>query len=71
VNGASRLTVVAAWFSGLTDRRLVDGVINLLGWLSQEWSYGVRRAQTGLVQNYALLMLVGIVLFVGVYLVVR
>ncbi len=71
VAGASRLTVLGAWVASLTDRTLVDGLVNLLGWVSQEGSFGFRRLQTGLVQNYALLMLVGIVLFVGVYLVVR
>ena len=56
---------------GLTDRRVVDGLVNLVGWVAQESSFGFRRVQTGLVQNYALLMLLGIFLFVGVYLVVR
>ena len=71
VNAASHLAVVSAWFSSLTDRRVVDGLVNLVGWVAQESSFGFRRVQTGLVQNYALLMLLGIFLFVGVYLVVR
>jgi NADH-quinone oxidoreductase subunit L len=71
VNASSRLTVVGAWFSALTDRRLVDGLVNAVGWVAQESSYGFRRLQTGLVQNYALVMLLGVALFIGVYLVVR
>jgi len=43
----------------------------LLGWSAEESSYWFRRLQTGLVQNYALLMLFGVVAFVGVYLLVR
>ena len=69
--GEVRLAVVTAWFSSLTDRRLVDGLVNMVGWVAQEVSFGFRRLQTGLVQNYALVMLLGVALFVGVYLVVR
>jgi NADH-quinone oxidoreductase subunit L len=71
VNGTGWLTVVSSWFSGLTDRTVVDGVVNLVGWIVQESSLRFRRFQTGLVQNYALLMLFGIFAFVGIYLFVR
>jgi NADH-quinone oxidoreductase subunit L len=71
VNGTSWLTVISSWFSGLTDRTVVDGVVNLVGWVVQESSLVFRRFQTGLVQNYALLMLFGIFTFVGIYLFVR
>jgi NADH-quinone oxidoreductase subunit L len=71
VNGAGKLTVVGSWFSGLTDRKVVDGLVNFVGWVVQESSLAFRRFQTGLVQNYALLMLFGIFAFVGVYLFVR
>ena len=37
------------------------------GWTAEELSYWFRRLQTGLVQNYALLMLAGVVVFVGFY----
>jgi len=71
VNGTGRLTVISSWFSGLTDRTVVDGLVNLVGWIVQESSLAFRRFQTGLVQNYALLMLFGVFAFVGVYLFVR
>jgi len=71
VNGSSKLTLVSSWFSGLTDRTVVDGAVNLVGWTMQESSYWFRRLQTGLVQNYALLMLFGIFAFVSIYLVFR
>jgi NADH-quinone oxidoreductase subunit L len=71
VNGAATVTVVGSWFSSLTDRSVVDGLVNLVGWIVQESSLVFRRFQTGLVQNYALLMLFGIFAFVGVYLFVR
>ena len=71
VNGAGQLTIVGSWFSGLTDRTVVDGLVNLVGWVVQESSLAFRRFQTGLVQNYALLMLFGIFVSVGVYLFMR
>jgi NADH-quinone oxidoreductase subunit L len=71
VNGTGKLTVVSSWFSGLTDRTVVDGLVNLLGWIVQESSHAFRRLQTGLVQNYALLMLFGIFAFVSIYLVFK
>jgi NADH-quinone oxidoreductase subunit L len=71
VNGTSWVTVISSWFSGLTDRAVVDGLVNFIGWIVQEGSLMFRRFQTGLVQNYALLMLFGIFAFVSIYLLVR
>ena len=71
VNGSSWMTVFSSWVSGLTDRHIVDGAVNLVGWLMQESSFWFRRLQTGLVQNYALLMVVGVFLFVSAYLILR
>jgi NADH-quinone oxidoreductase subunit L len=71
VNGTGWITVIGSWFSGLTDRTVVDGVVNLVGWIVQESSLAFRRFQTGLVQNYALLMVFGIFVFVGIYLFLR
>ena len=55
----------------LTDRTVVDGLVNLVGWIVQESSHVFRRLQTGLVQNYAILMLFGVFAFVSMYLFVR
>jgi NADH-quinone oxidoreductase subunit L len=71
VNGTGRLTIISSWLSGLTDKRVVDGLVNLVGWIVQEGSHASRRLQTGLVQNYALLMLFGVFAFVSLYLFVR
>ena len=46
-------------------------MVNLIGWIVQESCHVFRRLQTGLVQNYALLMLLGIFAFVSVYLFMR
>jgi len=71
VNGTSWVTIVSSWFSGLTDRTVVDGLVNLVGRICEEGSFWFRRFQTGLVQNYALLMLFGIFAFVSIYLFMR
>ena len=67
VNGTGWLTLFSSWASGLADKRVVDGAVNSVGWTAEELSYWFRRLQTGLVQNYALLMLGGVVVFVGLY----
>jgi NADH-quinone oxidoreductase subunit L len=71
VNGTGWITVIGAWFSALTDRTLVDGLVNLVGRTCEEASFWFRKLQTGLVQNYALLMLFGVFAFVTLYLFVR
>ncbi len=43
--------------------------MNLVGSILQESSFIFRRLQTGLIQNYALLMLFGVFAFVSLYLV--
>jgi NADH-quinone oxidoreductase subunit L len=71
VNGAANVTKAGSLFSGFSDKTFVDGLVNLVGWIVQESSLAFRRFQTGLVQNYALLMLFGIFVSVGVYLFMR
>jgi NADH-quinone oxidoreductase subunit L len=71
VNGSGWLTVFASWVSSLIDKYVVDGAVNLLGRSAQESSFVFRRVQTGLIQNYALLMLFGVFAFVSLYLLVR
>ncbi len=70
VNGSGKLTLITAWFSGLTDRTVVDRLVNLTGTVINEAGLTVRRLQSGLVQNYALLMLFGVFAFVTLYLFV-
>ena len=71
VNGSGVLTRLSAWVSHMADKYVVDGTVNFVGWSAGEGSLFLRRLQTGLVQNYALLMLVGVFLFLTVYLIAR
>ncbi|PLX84302.1 MAG: NADH-quinone oxidoreductase subunit L [Desulfuromonas sp.] len=49
------------------DVCVVDGVVNGVGRIVQAASAGMRATQTGFVHNYALAMVVGVVLIVGFY----
>ncbi|HXC65248.1 MAG TPA: proton-conducting transporter membrane subunit, partial [bacterium] len=49
-----------AWF----DRHVVDGLMNGLAWAAQFLGAGLRKAQTGRVQAYALGMLAGLLVLV-------
>jgi NADH-quinone oxidoreductase subunit L len=68
VNGSSWLTRVAAWLAHMFDRYVVDGLVNLTAWLAGEGSYALRRIQTGLVQNYAVMMIAGVFVLLTLYL---
>lgn len=52
------LARVIGWF----DRYVVDGVINLLGYVSIELGVGVRKLQSGLIRDYAFAVALGVVL---------
>ncbi len=67
VNGSARLTLLSSFISDLADINLVDGAVNLVGTLLEKLSGIFRRLQTGLVQNYALIMLVGIFVLVTIF----
>ena len=53
------------------DRFVVDGAVNGLAWTADRGSGALRRAQTGMVQNYALVMGGGIILLAVVYLFLK
>jgi NADH-quinone oxidoreductase subunit L len=71
VNGSGWVTIFISWFSHVIDKYLVDGFVNLVGAVIERSSFAFRRVQTGLVQNYALLMLFGVFAFVSLYLMLR
>ncbi len=71
VNGSGWLTLASSWVSHMADKYIVDGLVNLVGKVMEESSFVFRRFQTGLVQNYALLMLFGVFAFVSIYLFSR
>ena len=67
VDGAGRLTRFTSRVSIWWDTWIVDGLVNLSARIVWLFSYPVRMAQTGLVSNYALLIVLGVLLFLGYY----
>jgi NADH-quinone oxidoreductase subunit L len=51
--------------SNLWDRYVVDGAVNLAAFLLENLSYVFRAVQSGLVQHYALSMLIGLFLMIA------
>jgi NADH-quinone oxidoreductase subunit L len=67
VNGTAWLTRFSSRVTGLTDQYFVDGIVNALaGFIMRLMSPLFRAAQTGLTQNYALVMVLGLVAAVAV-----
>jgi len=68
VNGSSLITLVTSRVSAAFDLRTVDGAVNgvssLLGFVSQLLKF----IQSGMVQNYLFVMLLGIFVMLSAYL---
>ncbi len=68
VNGAAWLTRGASRVAGAFDRYVVDGLVNgVAGFIGKLMSRLLRAAQTGFAQNYALVMVLGLVLAVALF----
>jgi NADH-quinone oxidoreductase subunit L len=68
VNGAAWLTRQLSRFTGATDRLVVDGAVNgVAGFIKLLMSPLLRAAQTGITANYALVMILGLMLAVFLY----
>ena len=68
VNGVGTLTRLWSTVTMFVDKWFVDGIVNVIGYGVKFASYPVRMFQTGLVQNYALLFLIGVGVVTGYYL---
>src|SRR5438876_3141201 len=70
VNGSAWLTRLSSRITGGTDKYLVDGLVNAIaGVVVRLMSLIVLAVQTGLIQNYALVMVIGLLVAVVLYLV--
>jgi NADH-quinone oxidoreductase subunit L len=68
VNGAAWLTRLTSTITGLTDKYFVDGLVNTIAnFVISLMSPIVRAAQTGLTQNYALVMVIGLLIAVAFF----
>ncbi len=71
VNGTRHVTVGLSWLSSFFDEYVVDGLVNGLADTFQAAYRMFKKAQTGGVQNYALVMGGGLFCVVAVYLLFR
>jgi NADH-quinone oxidoreductase subunit L len=69
VNGVGWSTRLSAEVSRLWDLWVIDGLVNVMAFMVKTLSYPVRVIQTGLVQTYALLIVLGVLIFMAYYLV--
>jgi NADH:ubiquinone oxidoreductase subunit 5 (subunit L)/multisubunit Na+/H+ antiporter MnhA subunit len=66
VNGiAWSVRDIVARASDVWDHYVVDGAVNLAAFLLDNLSYAFRAVQNGLVQHYALSMLIGLFLLIA------
>jgi NADH:ubiquinone oxidoreductase subunit 5 (subunit L)/multisubunit Na+/H+ antiporter MnhA subunit len=62
VNGTAWLTRLSSRVTGLTDQYFVDGLVNAVAaFVMRLMSPLFRAAQTGFTQNYALVMVLGLI----------
>jgi NADH:ubiquinone oxidoreductase subunit 5 (subunit L)/multisubunit Na+/H+ antiporter MnhA subunit len=67
VNGSAWLTRFSSRVTGLTDQYFVDGIVNAIAaFIVRLMSPLFRAAQTGFTQNYALVMVLGLVAAVAI-----
>jgi len=69
VNGAGWLTRMSGELSRWWDTWIIDGLLNVLAFVVKVMSYPVRVIQTGVVENYAWLITLGVVIFMVYYFV--
>ena len=65
VNGSAWSTVEGALGSGWWDRWIVDGIVKFIGGFIKTLSWPLRLVETGYTQNYALVMILGVLIFIG------
>ena len=69
VNGAGWLTRTFGEVSRYWDTWVIDGLVNVTAFVVKVLSYPVRVIQTGLVQNYAWMITLGVLIFMVYYFV--
>lgn len=68
VNGSARLTRTLSLMTGGFDKYVVDGLVNgIANFIGGIMSNVIRAAQTGFAQNYALVMVFGLVIAVALF----
>lgn len=71
VNGAGDRVFEGSRASNLFEKYVVYGFVNVTGYINHLGARLLRRLQTGSVHHYAMILIIGIFLFVNVYLFLR
>ena len=69
VNGVGWLTRMSGELSRLWDTWVIDGLVNVMAFVVKVLSWPARIIQTGLVQNYAWFITLGVLIFMVYYFV--
>jgi len=67
VNGARHVTLGLSFLSNFQDQWIVDGAVNMLGWVTRGGHRILSRLQTGMVQTYAAVMVFGVFVLIVLY----
>jgi len=67
VNGTAAATRGTATLSRLFDKYIVDGLVNLVGWINMTLNRLATSLQSGMVQRYALGAVLGILVFIVIF----
>ncbi len=67
VNGTARTTLVLSWVQSAFDKWVVDLAVNAAGWFVKMGGWTLRRLQTGYVQSYAAVLVVGTFVLLAAY----
>jgi len=71
VNGTALSTVGSSFISGVFDLKVVDGAVNLVATAYDVASHRFRRLQVGFAQGYAMVMVFGAAVLLGIFYVIK
>jgi NADH-quinone oxidoreductase subunit L len=71
VNGTAHTTVGSSFLSGVFDLKVVDGAVNLVAAVYDDASRSFRRLQVGFAQGYAMVMVFGAAVLLGVFYLIK
>ena len=71
VNGTALSTLGSSFISGVFDLKVVDGAVNLVAKAYDVASHRFRRLQVGFAQGYAMVMVFGAAMLLGIFYVIK
>ncbi|MFQ5580710.1 MAG: hypothetical protein ACE5FZ_08860, partial [Nitrospiria bacterium] len=71
VNGIGRMVFSGGWLSSTLEKYVVYGFLNMVGYANHVLARILKRLQTGTVNHYAMMIIIGIFVLVNLYLVVK